>query len=181
MHLTTEPLWQFILGLGLTGSIVAAVASMLNDRFRRRFELQKWRAEFYVEPKLKALRTLHAAMVNSHYEINMRAKALMPQTAEEYRENVERPAKRFFKALTMAEIYLDDDTQKAMRTVLGNLRQMTTSISLRLPDILAGRHEDAAIREPDWQPFSRSFDDAHNRLRRLLHPGELIKWVEHER
>jgi len=72
------------------GACVAAVASALNDRSGRRFEVQKWRAESYLLPKLDALRNLRSAMVHSHYEINMRA-TRMPQTIQEYREQVERP------------------------------------------------------------------------------------------
>jgi hypothetical protein len=184
MSLAAQPLWLVILSLGLTGSIVgafvAAVASALNDRSRRRFELQKWKAEFYLRPKLEALRSLHAAMVHSHYEINMRAKARIPQTIQEYREQVERPEMEFFGALNVAEIYLDSDMSKAMHVVLGTLRQITTSIWLRLPEIFEGRgkHEDVALREPDWQPFCKSFDAAHAILTHLLHPSELMKWVE---
>jgi hypothetical protein len=184
MNLAAQPLWLIILSLGLTGSIVgavvAAVASALNDRSRRRFELQKWRAEFYLRPKLEALRNLHAAMVRSHYEINMRTEARKPQTVQEYREQVERPEMDFFGALTIAEIYLEGDTSKVMHAVLGTVRQMTTSIWLRLPEISEGpgKHADLALREPDWQPFTQSFDAAQARLSQLLHPDELMKWVE---
>jgi len=133
-----QPLWQLILGLSLTGSIVgtvvAAVASYFSDRSRRRFELQRWRAEFYIRPKLEALRQLHAAMVRSHFEINMRAKARM-QNEQEYRELVLRPEIVFFEALTVAEIYLDSDTSKLMHAVLGAVRQMSNSIWLRLPEV----------------------------------------------
>lgn len=84
--------WQQILGLGITGSIAAAVvaafAGWLNDRSRQRFELQRWRAEFYLRPKLEALRNLHAALVRSHFEINRRAKARMPQNDQEFRNLV---------------------------------------------------------------------------------------------
>src|ERR1035438_3241646 len=79
-----QPVWLVILGLGISGSIVAAVATVLNDYFRRRFELRKWRAEFFVTPKLEALRALHAAMVQSHYQINMRARAVMPRNIDEW-------------------------------------------------------------------------------------------------
>jgi hypothetical protein len=184
MNMAAQPFWLVILGLGITGSIVgaitAAIASALNDRSRRRFELRKWRAEFYLRPKLEALRNLHAAMVHSHYEINMRAKARMPQTIQEYREEVERPEMEFFGALNVAEIYLDSDMSKVMHAVLGTLRQMTTSIWLRLPEIFEshGKHADVAVREPEWQPFTQSFDAAHARLSHLLHPDELMKWVE---
>jgi hypothetical protein len=87
---TSQPFWFVILSLGITGSlvgaVVAAVASGMNDRYRRRFDLQKWRAEFYLRPKLEALRSLHAAMVRSHYEINLRAHARMPRNDQEYRD-----------------------------------------------------------------------------------------------
>lgn len=180
----SQPLWLVIVSLGVTGSIVgalvAAIASGLNDRSRRRFELQRWRAEFYLRPKLEALRNLHAALVRSHYEINMRAESRMPQNLQEYRELVERAEMEFFAGLTIAEIYLDDETSEVMRVVLGSVRQMSTSIWLRLPEVLEsrGKHQDADVRQPDWRLFGSSFDAAHAKLRALLHPDELMKWVE---
>ena len=155
MNVSSQPLWLVILSLSLTGSIigtvVAAAASTLSDRSRRRFELQKWRAEFYLRPKLEALRNLHAAMVRSHYEIYIRAKARMPETLQEYREQVERYEMDFLGALNVAEIYIDSDTSEPLHAVLGSMRQMTTSIWLRLPEVFEthGRHQDVALREPD--------------------------------
>src|ERR1039457_1397205 len=119
MNMAAQPFWLVILGLGITGSIVgaitSAIASALNDRSRRRFELRKWRAEFYLRPKLEALRNLHAALVHSHYEINMRAKARMPQDITEFEEKVRHWETEFFYALTTAEIYLDEETDGNMR------------------------------------------------------------------
>jgi hypothetical protein len=184
MTLASQPLWLAILSLGLTGSIVgaaiAAVASALNDRSRRAFELRKWRAEFYLRPKLEALRNLHGAMVRSHYEINMRAKSRMPQNSQEYREQVERYEMDFFGALNVAEIYMDRDTSKALHAVLGSVRQMSTSIWLRLPEVFEthGKHQDVAVREPDWQLFSSFFDAAEAQLRSLLHPNKLLEAIE---
>jgi len=187
MNLSTQPLWLVIVSLGVTGSVigavVAAVASRLNDRSRRHFELQRWRADCYLGPKLEALRKLHQALVRSHYEINMRAKARMPQTLHEYRDMVERPEMEFFAALTIAEIYLDSETSKIMHAVLGSVRQMSTSVWLRLPEVFEGhgKNQDADVREPDWQLFGRSFEAAHAKLGALLHPSELMKWIENER
>lgn len=181
-----QPLWQLILGLGLTGSIVgavvAAVASALNDRTRKRFELQKWRADFYLRPKLEALRDLHAAMVRCHYEF-VRAE---PQTEtlklQEYQEQVERPERDFFATLNVAEIYIDPESMGIMRVVLGAVRQMRKSIWLRLPEVVEqrGHAADTALREPEWQSFSRSFDAAQARLKHILHPTELMKWIEND-
>lgn len=86
----------------------------------------------------------------------------------------------FFGALNVAEIYLDSDLSKVMHAVLGTLRQMTTSIWLRLPEIFEahGSYADVGLREPDWQPFCKSFDAAHEMLTHLLHPTELMKWAE---
>ncbi|MBV8775034.1 MAG: hypothetical protein JO166_22265 [Deltaproteobacteria bacterium] len=184
MATSAQPLWLLILSLSITGSIVgtviAAVANGLSDRSRRRFELQKWRAEFYVRPKVEAFRNLHAAMVRAHYEINMRAKARMPQSVQEYREQVETVEMDFFRAHTLAQIYYDADTGNMMRAVLGSVRQMTTSIWLRLPEN-QGQSVDVELREPDWKPFSDLYDVAQERLGTILHPNELIKWAEGER
>lgn len=184
MNFTAQPLWLVIFSLGVTGSIagaiVAAVANRLNDRSRRRFELEKWRAEFYVRPKLEALRNLHAAMVRSHYEINLRAKARMPQSIPEFREQVERFETDFFGALNVAEIYMDGDTSKALHAVLGSVRQMSSSIWHRLPEVFEshGKHQNAATREPDWPLFHSSFDVAEAQLKQLLHPREILKVFE---
>lgn len=184
MNFGSQPLWLILLSLGVTGSIVgaiiAATASVLNDRSRRRFELQKWRAEFYLRPKLEALRNLHLAMVRSHFEINLRAKARMPKNLEEYQEQVVRYEMDFFEALTLAGVYMDSSTDEALHKVLGSVRQMSTSIWLRLPEIFEsrGKHEDSAIREPDWQLFTTSFDAAKAQLRPLLHPSKLLQAIE---
>jgi hypothetical protein len=183
MGLSSQPLWLVILSLGITGSIVgavvAAIASALNDHFRRRFELRKWRADFYLRPKLEALKNLHVAMVRCHYEINMRAKARMPQNIQEFREQVERREMEFFDALTTAEIYLDSEMSKVTHNVLGAVRQITGSIWLRLPENTEqGKYSDAAIREPDWRLFTSSFDAAHANLGAVLNPNELMKWIE---
>lgn len=184
MTVSSQPLWLVILGLGITGSVVgaviAAVASWMNDRSRRRFEKRRWRAEFYLRPKLESLRTLHAAMVRTHYELNIRAKARMPQNIVEFREQVETRETEFLHALTSAEIYLDQELSKDLRAVLGAVRQMTTSIWLRIPEVFDnhGKHQDAALREPDWRLFTTTFDKAHAKLGGLLNPDELMKWIE---
>jgi hypothetical protein len=181
-----QPLWLVLVSLGITGSIagaaIAATAGWLNDRSRKRFELRRWRAEFYLRPKLEALRNLHAALVRSHYEINMRAKSRMPQTLEDYRDVVEGQALEFFAVLTIAEIYLDRETSDLLHDVLGSVRQMSTSIYLRVPEIFEshGKNEGADLREPDWKLFSGSFDAAHARLGAILHPHQLMKWIENE-
>jgi hypothetical protein len=60
-----------------------------------------------------------------------------------------------------------------MREVLGSLRQMCTSIWLRLPDVLEirGKYADPEMREPDWQLFTDSFNVAHAKLQLLLNPN----------
>src|ERR1700722_10339590 len=82
--------WQQILGLGLTGTLIAACTGGFNDPSRRSFELQRRRAEFYLLPKLEALRNLHAALGRSHFEINRRGKGRMPQNDQEFRDLLER-------------------------------------------------------------------------------------------
>ena len=64
-----------------------------------------------------------------------------------------------------------------MRSVLGSLRQMSTSIWVRLPENSerTGNHPD---RVPDVKAFTDAFDAAQERLRELLNPEEVIKWVE---
>jgi hypothetical protein len=176
---TQQPVWLVILSLGISGSIVAAVATVLNDFFKRRFELRKWRAEFFVTPKLEALRALHAAMVQSHYQINRRARAVMPRNIDEWDRYIKTSEDRFFEALTLAEIYLDNETSDIMHEVLGAVRQMSTSIWLRLPENEEnGKYADTSIREPEWPPFTRSFDKAHARLQAVLHPSELLRAIE---
>jgi hypothetical protein len=83
----------------------------------------------------------------------------------------------FFRAYTLAEIYFDADMHNVMPAVLGSVRQMTTSIWLRLPNNKE-RSEDAGLCEPDWKSFSDSFDAAQAKLRNILHPNELMKWAE---
>jgi hypothetical protein len=176
---TQQPVWLVILGLGISGSIVAAVATVLNDFFKRRFELRKWRAEFFVTPKLEALRALHAAMVQSHYQINMRARAVMPRNIDEWDRYIKTSEDGFFEALTLAEIYLDKETSDIMHEVLGAVRQMSTSIWLRLPENEEnGKYADTSTREPEWPPFTQSFDKALARLQGLLHPSELLRAIE---
>jgi hypothetical protein len=120
--------------------------------------------------KISALQELWQALTKGHYEINRRAKAVMPQTEEEYRTQVEVHEFRFLDAMTMAEIYLDKDTLDRMRAVLGSLRQMCTSIWLRLPAVLEakGKYADPEIREPDWKLFTQSFEAAKATLKGLL-------------
>jgi hypothetical protein len=87
----------------------------------------------------------------------------------------------FLTALTLAEIYLDSETSDAMHVVLGAVRQMVSSIFLRLPEVLATeKYRPSESREPDWQSFHSSFDAAHARLKALLHPDELMTWIENE-
>ena len=122
--------------------------------------------------KISALQELLQALTKGHYEINRRAKAVMPLTEDEYRTQVEVHEFRFLDALTMAEIYLDRDTLDRMRAVLGSVRQMCTSIWLRLPTVFAanGKYADPEIREPDWKLFTESFDTAQAALKALLNP-----------
>jgi len=79
----------------------------------------------------------------------------------------------FLEAFSLAAIYLDNETDAAMRNVLGSFRQMCTSIWLRLPSVFEshGQHADAAIREPDWQLFTTSVDGAIVKIKTLLSPG----------
>jgi hypothetical protein len=142
-------------------------------------ELRKWRAEFFVTPKLEALRALHAAMVQSHYQINMRAETVMPRNVDEWDRYIKTPKEEFFRALMLAEIYLDKETSDTMHEVLGAVRQMSSSIWLRLPENSEMvKNADAATRAPEWQPFVRSFEKAHARLQALLHPAEVLKAIE---
>jgi len=124
MNLLPQPLFT-VLSLGVTaalvGALIAAMSNWLGDRSRRKFEIQRWRAQFYLQPKLEAIRALHAAMVTGHNELNTRAKALVPRTVEEHQRFVQRPVDDFLSALTLAEIYLDEETSKLMHEVLGVL------------------------------------------------------------
>jgi hypothetical protein len=50
---------------------------------------------------------------------------------------------------TTVEIYFDIETAEIMRAVLGSVRQMSTSIWLRVPEIFEnhGKHQNTAFRE----------------------------------
>jgi hypothetical protein len=176
MNSAAQPLWQVILSLGLVSSLVGALLSWLQDRFRRRAELKKWRAEFYIRPKLEALRTMHAATVKAHYGINMRAGAVGgPRTQAEYQSEVKSLEMDFFNAFTLAQIYLDQSQVNAMREFLGCVRQMSNSIWTRLPEAEAAR---VTKEQPEFQPFHASYDTAQALLTTLLHPVELLKELE---
>jgi hypothetical protein len=109
----------------------------------------------------------------------MRAKAVMPRNVDEWDRYIKTPKEEFFRALTLAEIYLDKETSDTMHEVLGAVRQMSSSIWLRLPENSEMvKNADAATREPEWQPFVRSFEKAHARLQALLHPAEVLKAIE---
>jgi hypothetical protein len=125
------------------------------------------------ELRISALQKLHESLIKGHYELNRRAKAVMPKTEQEFRTLVEVHEFNFLEAFTIAEIYLDEETKKAMAEVLGSFRQMCMSIWLRLPAVysIRGQHEDVAIREPDWPLFTRSFDGAVAKLKELLNPS----------
>jgi hypothetical protein len=124
------------------------------------------------ELKISALHELLQALTKGHYEINRRAKPVGPLTDEEYRLQVEVHEFRFLDAMTMAEIYLDKHTLDLMRSVLGSLRQMCTSIWLRLPAIYEahGKYADPEILQPDWKLFTNSFEAAKAALKELLNP-----------
>jgi len=64
-----------------------------------------------------------------------------------------------------------------MRGVLGLVRQMSASIWVRLPEN-SKRTSNHPDRVPDVRAFSDAFDAAQERLRELLNPEEVIKWVE---
>jgi len=163
------------------GAAIVHAAALVNPviPLTHTFELRKWRADSYLRPKLEALRNLHVAMVRCHYAISRHAKARMPQNIQEFREQVERREMEFFDALTTAEIYLDSEMSKAIHNVLGAVRQMTGSIWRRLPENAEQtQYSDIAIREPDWGPFTSSFDAADAKLGVLLNPNELMKWIE---
>jgi hypothetical protein len=122
--------------------------------------------------KMSVLHELRQALTKGHYEINRRAKAVMPRTEEEFRTQVEVHEFNFLGAMTMAEIYLDEATRDLMRVVLGSLRQMCTSIWLRSPAVFEvhGRYADPEIREPDWKLFTESFEAAKAALATMLNP-----------
>lgn len=124
------------------------------------------------ELKIAALHNLYEVLVKGHYAINRRAKAALPQTENEYRTEVEVHEFKFLDAMTLAKIYLDPETYAAMREVLGSLRQMCTSIWLRLPDVfeIRGKYAEPELREPDWQLFTDSFNVAQAKLQILLNP-----------
>ena len=124
------------------------------------------------ELRISALQRLHEALVKGHYELNRRAKAHMPKTEQEFRTLVEVHEFNFLEAFTMADIYLHEETKKAMAEVLGSFRQMCTSIWLRLPEVYStrGQYADAALREPDWGLFTCSFDGALAELKKFLNP-----------
>ena len=129
-------------------------------------------AEKLYDLQISALHELRRALTKGHYEINRRARAIMPLTEEEYRTQVEVHEFNFLDAMTMAEIYLDKDTLDLMRAVLGSLRQMCTSIWLRLPPVFEakGKYADPQLTEPDWKLFTQSFEAAKAALASLLNP-----------
>jgi len=122
--------------------------------------------------QISTLQRLHEALVKGHYELNRGAKAPMPKTEQEFRTRVEVHEFNFLEAFTLAVIYLDPETDAAMRNVLGSFRQMCTSIWLRMPAVFQtqGQYADAALREPDWRLFTSSFDGAMAKLKELLDP-----------
>jgi hypothetical protein len=175
--------WTILLSSAVVGTVVATGAAVINAYLTRRFEHKKWYAQFFLTPKLDALRALHAALIKSHYEINLRAVADRPITLRDFKEQAEAPKDKFFQALALAEIYMDEESSKEMHAVLGALRQMTMSIWLRLPQselpagIVIASYGDELI-NPDWKLFTDTFNVAEKRLGALLNPREFLRPLE---
>ncbi|MCU1261625.1 MAG: hypothetical protein JWO80_4510 [Bryobacterales bacterium] len=169
----------FAAGMALVTLYLKSRSDRANEQVKRDHDLTKWRAEFYLAPKLEALRTLHKSLVGSHFQINLQAN-LTPRAQADYSLNVETPKEEFFNALTTADIYLDEDSKKLMYAVLGSLRQMAFAIWLHLPDEelpqgIVKKSYGPNLTTPDWDLFTASFKAAHEELRELLNPEELFK------
>lgn len=172
----------FAAGMALVTQYLKSRSDRLNEKVKRDHDLRKWRAEFYLAPKLEALRTLHKSLISSHFQINLQSN-LKPRTQVDYSLNVETPKESFFNALTTADIYLNEDSKGLMYAVLGSLRQMAFAIWLHLPDEelpqgLVKESYGVDLTTPDWKLFTASFNAAHEELRALLNPAELFKAME---
>ena len=167
--------WGLLANAAVIGATIGAAAAGVNGWFQRRFEKRKWYADLLMKPRLEALRNLHRHLVESHYAINL----ARPQTRDEHKQQVQIPVNEFFNALAIADVYLDEETRKVMRAVLGSLRQISSSIRLRLPQeelpqgVVPGSH--TTDQSPDWELFTDSFDAAHKRIGEILNPQAILK------
>jgi len=173
MNPAPQSVFVVVLSLGVAGSLLAAILSWLGTRFHRRSEVRKWRADFYIHPKLDALRKMHEATVKAHYGINMRAAATsLPASLDEYRTTVEALERDFFEAFSLAAVYLDESQAVVMSEFLGCVHQMSTSIWSRLPG------SKRATEEPEFRAFYLSYSRAHTLLTGLLNPRQLLEDLE---
>jgi hypothetical protein len=173
----------FAAGMKIANEYFKRRAERKTERARRRYDRQKWYAEFFLAPKLEAFRNLHTALVRTHFELNLRANMGRPATLADYKEQVEAKERNYFDAMTVAEIYMDDETNRIMHEVLGAIRQVGMAIWLQLPDAelprgLARDSYGPEIREVNWRQFVNTYETAIAKLRELLHPEQELKAVE---
>lgn len=168
-------LWQAVVpllsGIGI-GSLINEYLRRRLDREKQKADRQRWYAEFFIKPRLEALRNLHSTFVRCHFALNAHAGLNVPSTmtVHDFEQEVKAKEKEYFDALTLADIYLETGDRAAMYKALGAVRQVVTSIEYRLPGANSPKAYAEQFKAVEWQEFADTYEAALAGLRNLLNP-----------
>jgi len=164
-----------LIGIISAGSaLLAVLIERLFDMWRRRSEEDRWYADRLLSRKFDAIAELHAQLTDWHYAITL-SNVNPPRTLEEYRTNLGAREDSFRRAMSLANVYCDETTEKAIKKAFAAFSQASQAIWFQLPDEeIPNVNKDGYDREVktiQWKYFSAGHKAANDRLRDLLNPN----------
>ncbi len=170
--------WSIVFGGAVLGSLVGACGAATNAYFQRRFERRKWHAEFFIRPRLDALRALHGALVGCqmHYlGIPEKPGAIRMWKNDRERQEVYAGFKALLDELTKAMLVSAVYLEQADLAVVYEFRQGFYQI------ILGHFEPESAVLDVSSQsPTAESYRKIETRLKELLYPSAVVSALMNE-
>jgi hypothetical protein len=172
--------WNLIFGSAVFGSCLGIFGAAINAYFQRRFERRKWHAEFFIAPRIEALRALHSAIVGcqmEHIAIPDTFGALRKWENEEEKQRFYQRIKARYDKLTESILAVSIYIEPSDLATINEYRARFYVVRMK--------HEFEPFKEfdPDEtypyrvgmpEPLQDQYEKVEARLRQLLYPEKVL-------
>jgi len=167
--------------IGILSAATALLAVIVERVFEERqkcSEEKRWYADYFLGRKIDAIASLYSELIDWQYAVHLYGHVSLA-TLEEYKKQVQTREVSFRRAMVMAKVYLDEESEKTIRNVFAVFCEASQAIWFSLPDeeipnIKKANYDDD-VKRIEWARFYDTYNKASECLGRLLNPDMLEK------